>query len=132
MNSTGSTPNPSIWSTPAAAHKTRCPSTRTSSTTRTGCSAPWNWARGLHGSAQLAVSGSTGHDLAEQLGDQLHPMIAAAIRVIPGASPVIPEAVTSFQLVHHDDCADALVAAIEGRGAPGIYNLAGDGAITIT
>ena len=35
--------------------------------------------RGLHGSAQLAVSGSTGHDLAEQLADQLQPMIAAAV-----------------------------------------------------
>jgi UDP-glucose 4-epimerase len=38
----------------------------------------------------------------------------------------------SIQLVHHDDCADALVAAIEGRGAPGVYNLAGDGMVTMT
>jgi len=49
-----------------------------------------------------------------QLGGRL-PLERDLIRVIPGASPVIPEAGTSFQLVHHDDCADALVAAIEGR-----------------
>lgn len=35
--------------------------------------------RGLHGSAQLTVSGATGHDLAAQLADQLQPMIAAAV-----------------------------------------------------
>ena len=45
---------------------------------------------------------------------------------------MIPEAGTSFQLVHHDDCANALLAAIEGRGTPGIYNLAGDGVVTMT
>ena len=66
-----------------------------------------------------------------QLGGRL-PLERDLIRVIPGASPVIPEAGTSFQLVHHDDCADALLAAIEGRGAPGIYNLAGDGVVTMT
>ena len=66
-----------------------------------------------------------------QLGGRL-PLERDLIRVIPGASPVMPEAGTSFQLVHHDDCADALLAAIEGRGAPGIYNLAGDGVVTMT
>ena len=73
------------------------------------------------------------HDVVKrfQLGGRL-PLERDLIRVIPGASPVIPEAGTSFQLVHHDDCADALLAAIEGRGAPGIYNLAGDGVVTMT
>jgi nucleoside-diphosphate-sugar epimerase len=66
-----------------------------------------------------------------QLGGRL-PLERDLIRAIPGASPVIPAAGTSFQLVHHDDCADAVLAAIEGRGAPGIYNLAGDGAVTMT
>ena len=66
-----------------------------------------------------------------QLGGRW-PLERDLLRVIPGASPVLPEAGTSFQLVHHDDCADAIVAAIEGRGTPGIYNLAGDGAITMT
>jgi nucleoside-diphosphate-sugar epimerase len=35
-----------------------------------------------------------------------------------------------FQLVHHDDVASAIAAAIEGRGDPGIYNLAGQGEMT--
>jgi N12 class adenine-specific DNA methylase len=35
--------------------------------------------RGLHGSAQLAVTGATGHHLADQIRDQLQPMIAAAV-----------------------------------------------------
>jgi len=66
-----------------------------------------------------------------QLGGRL-PLERDLLRVIPGASPVIPETGMSIQLVHHDDCADALVAAIEGRGAPGVYNLAGDGMVTMT
>lgn len=66
-----------------------------------------------------------------QLGGRW-PLERDLLRVIPGATPVLPEAGTLFQLVHHDDCADAIVAAIEGRGTPGIYNLAGDGAITMT
>ena len=34
---------------------------------------------GLHGSAQLAVAGATGTQLADQIRDQLQPMIAAAV-----------------------------------------------------
>lgn len=34
---------------------------------------------GLHGSPQLAVVGATGHDLADQIRDQLQPMMAAAV-----------------------------------------------------
>jgi nucleoside-diphosphate-sugar epimerase len=36
-----------------------------------------------------------------------------------------------FQLVHHDDVATAMRAAVLGRGKPGIYNLAGPGELTI-
>ena len=45
--------------------------------------------------------------------------------------PVLPDTGVPFQLVHHDDVAAALVAAVLGRGTPGIYNLAGDGQITL-
>jgi nucleoside-diphosphate-sugar epimerase len=37
-----------------------------------------------------------------------------------------------FQLVHHDDVATALVAAVLGRGEPGVYNLAGPGELTMS
>ncbi len=40
---------------------------------------------------------------------------------------VLPDPGTRFQLVHHDDVASALVAAVRAAGEPGIYNLAGPG-----
>ncbi|MGB7982043.1 MAG: nucleoside-diphosphate sugar epimerase, partial [Candidatus Nanopelagicales bacterium] len=36
-----------------------------------------------------------------------------------------------LQLVHHDDVAAAIVAAVLGVGTPGAYNLAGEGAVTL-
>jgi nucleoside-diphosphate-sugar epimerase len=48
-------------------------------------------------------------------------------RAVP---PVLPDPGIPFQLVHHDDVAQALVAAITGRGEPGIYNLAAEGTIS--
>ena len=41
--------------------------------------------------------------------------------------PVLPDPGVTLQLVHHDDVADAVVAAVLGAGPPGAYNLAGDG-----
>jgi UDP-glucose 4-epimerase len=43
---------------------------------------------------------------------------------------VLPDPGTRFQLVHHDDVASALVAAVRGAGEPGAYNLAGPGELT--
>jgi UDP-glucose 4-epimerase len=43
---------------------------------------------------------------------------------------VLPDPGTRFQLVHHDDVASALVAAVRGIGEPGVYNLAGPGELT--
>ncbi len=51
---------------------------------------------------------------------------------LPGPSlPLLPDPGVPLQLVHHDDVATALVAATLGQGPPGIYNLAGDGTITL-
>jgi nucleoside-diphosphate-sugar epimerase len=44
--------------------------------------------------------------------------------------PVIPDPGVPFQLVHTDDVATALRAAVLGRGEPGVYNLAADGELT--
>ena len=49
----------------------------------------------------------------------------------PFKPPVMPDPGTPFQLVHHDDVASALVAATLGSGPPGVYNLAGEGTITL-
>jgi UDP-glucose 4-epimerase len=62
-------------------------------------------------------------------------MPAAARRLLelmPILRPVLPDPGIPFQLVHHDDVAAALRAAVLGRGEPGIYNLAGPGELTMT
>ena len=50
---------------------------------------------------------------------------------MPGLEPALPDPGVPFQLVHHDDVADAVAAAVLGDGEPGIYNLAADGEITM-
>jgi len=45
--------------------------------------------------------------------------------------PVLPDPGVPFQLVHHDDVANAMRAAALGRGRPGAYNLAGPGELTV-
>jgi UDP-glucose 4-epimerase len=52
------------------------------------------------------------------------------MRKVPLAKPVLPDPGTPFQLVHTEDVATALAAAVRGEGPPGVYNLAGDGTIT--
>jgi UDP-glucose 4-epimerase len=49
---------------------------------------------------------------------------------LPGL-PVLPDPGVRFQLIHHDDVATAVRAAVVGTGPPGAYNLAGDGEITM-
>jgi UDP-glucose 4-epimerase len=51
---------------------------------------------------------------------------------IPLLKPVLPDSGVPFQLVHHDDVATAVRAAILGRGRSGVYNLAGDGTLTVS
>ena len=50
---------------------------------------------------------------------------------IPLLAPVLPDPGVPFQLVHHDDVASAMRAAVVGRGSPGVYNLAGPGSLTV-
>jgi nucleoside-diphosphate-sugar epimerase len=64
-----------------------------------------------------------------QLGGRL-PQITTFLNTVPFLKPVLPDPGTPFQLVHQDDVAQALVAAITGRGEPGIYNLAGEGTMS--
>jgi nucleoside-diphosphate-sugar epimerase len=44
---------------------------------------------------------------------------------------VLPDFGVPLQIVHAEDVAQALVAAVLGRGEPGIYNLAASGEITL-
>ena len=68
---------------------------------------------------------------AARLGDPAPRLRRHVIERIPLLRPILPDAGVPLQLVHHDDVAAALAAAVEGKGDPGAYNLAGDGEIQI-
>jgi UDP-glucose 4-epimerase len=55
-----------------------------------------------------------------------------ALGRVPALRPVLPDPGVPFQLVHHDDVAAALSAAVIGGGDPGVYNLAGPGELTVS
>jgi len=65
-----------------------------------------------------------------QLSERMPGPVRRVLELMPALKPVIPDPGIPFQLVHHDDVATALRAAVLGRGAPGIYNLAGPGTLT--
>jgi UDP-glucose 4-epimerase len=68
---------------------------------------------------------------AVRLGDPV-PVVRKGIEKLPLAKPILPDPGTPIQLVHHDDVARAMAAAICGDGPPGVYNLAGEGEITVS
>ncbi len=57
-------------------------------------------------------------------------MIPGLMRQLP--TGIIPDPGVRFQLVHTEDVARALLAATLGRGEPGVYNLAGDGDLSVS
>ena len=66
-----------------------------------------------------------------QLSDRMPSAVLRALEFMPALKPVIPNPGVAFQLVHHDDVASALRAAVLGQGEPGVFNLAGDGTLTM-
>jgi UDP-glucose 4-epimerase len=67
-----------------------------------------------------------------QLSDRMPGPVLRALEWMPALKPVLPDPGVPFQLVHHDDVATALRAAVLGRGEPGVYNLAGAGELTMS
>jgi UDP-glucose 4-epimerase len=67
-----------------------------------------------------------------RIGEKLPGALRALFDSVPILRPVIPDTGVPFQLVHHDDVASALRAAVVGRGTPGTYNLAGPGEVTMS
>jgi UDP-glucose 4-epimerase len=51
--------------------------------------------------------------------------------VVPTPAPILPDFGVPLQMVHADDVAEALLAAVLGKGKPGVYNLAASGEVTI-
>ena len=67
-----------------------------------------------------------------QLSERLPGPVQRLLASVPIVKPVLPDPGVPFQLVHHDDVAAAMRAAVLGRGAPGVYNLAGPGQLTVS
>jgi nucleoside-diphosphate-sugar epimerase len=67
---------------------------------------------------------------AVRAGDPL-PLLRKGIERLPLVKPILPDPGMPLQLVHHDDVARAMAAAICGDGPPGVYNLAGVGEISV-
>jgi nucleoside-diphosphate-sugar epimerase len=66
-----------------------------------------------------------------QISERLPGPVLSLLDGLPILRPVLPDPGVPFQLVHHDDVASAMRAAVLGRGTPGIYNLAGPGELTV-
>jgi UDP-glucose 4-epimerase len=66
-----------------------------------------------------------------QVSGRLPGPVLDMLEGVPILKPVIPDPGVPFQLVHHDDVASAMRAAVLGRGTPGAYNLAGPGQLTV-
>jgi len=77
--------------------------------------------------APTLVEGFTGQTI---LGPRVR-RLWRALDAAPLLGPVLPDTGTPFQLVHHDDVATAVRAAVAGQGSPGTYNLAAEAPITI-
>jgi UDP-glucose 4-epimerase len=66
-----------------------------------------------------------------QVSERLPGPVLSLLEGVPILKPVLPDPGVPFQLVHHDDVAAAMRAAVLGRGEPGVYNLAGPGELTV-
>ena len=67
-----------------------------------------------------------------KLSDRMPSPALRLLELMPVLRPVLPDPGVPFQLVHHDDVASALRAAVLGRGHPGVYNLAGPGELKMS
>jgi len=67
---------------------------------------------------------------AVRVGDPV-PLLRKGVEKLPLVTPILPDPGVPMQLVHHDDVARAMAAAICGDGPPGVYNLAGEGEVRI-
>jgi nucleoside-diphosphate-sugar epimerase len=66
-----------------------------------------------------------------QMSEKLPDAVLRLLDVVPALKPVIPDPGVPFQLVHVDDVASAMTAAVLGKGEPGVYNLAAEGEVTM-
>jgi UDP-glucose 4-epimerase len=67
-----------------------------------------------------------------RVSEKLPAVVRQALETLPAVKPVIPDPGIRFQFVHEDDVASAFVAGALGKGAPGPYNLAAQGTLTMS
>jgi len=66
-----------------------------------------------------------------QISERVPGPVLSLLEGMPMLKPVLPDPGVPFQLIHHDDVASAMRAGVLGRGAPGVYNLAGAGQLSV-
>ncbi|MGO9487691.1 MAG: NAD-dependent epimerase/dehydratase family protein [Solirubrobacteraceae bacterium] len=66
-----------------------------------------------------------------QISERMPSAVLSLLDGLPILRPVLPDPGTPFQLVHHDDLATAMRAAVLGAGEPGVYNVADPGELTV-
>ena len=79
------------------------------------------------------VAGPKAHALAEAMPwNHLPGAVRNVTKTLPFLKPPFPDPGTPVQLVHHDDVAAAIALAATTSAAPGAYNLAGDGVLSMS
>ena len=73
------------------------------------------------------VAGPTALQMVEEV-----PAAIRRLARIKGIQPVVPDPGVPLQLVHEEDLATAIRAAVLGKGSPGVYNLAGEGVVSLS
>ncbi|TFV57172.1 NAD-dependent epimerase/dehydratase family protein [Mycobacterium sp. PS03-16] len=64
--------------------------------------------------------------------NQLPGPVRRVTQALPLLKPPFPDPGTPLQLVHHDDVASAIALAVTTSAAPGAYNIAGDGVLSMS
>lgn len=78
------------------------------------------------------VAGPNATALADAMPwNQLPGPMRAVVKAVPILKPVVPDPGYPLQLVHHDDVATAIALAATTPAPQGVYNIAGDGVVTV-
>lgn len=78
------------------------------------------------------VAGPNATALADAMPwNQLPGPVRAVVKAVPVLKPVVPDPGYPLQLVHHDDVATAIALAATAPAPQGVYNIAGDGVVTV-
>jgi UDP-glucose 4-epimerase len=78
------------------------------------------------------VAGPNATALADAMPwNQLPGPVRAVVKAVPVLKPLVPDPGYPLQLVHHDDVATAIALAATTPAPPGVYNIAGDGVVTV-